>query len=229
MESFSVSWFLTPLFVIIARVMRTHSRIIIGHHLVLHGYGHWLPNDPRGSGSTEIRQEKLADLGPVHFGRKRQQPPRAELREFGRVAEPLLDCPLLWFDVAKRQALAESIEHAVRCGGYTVWACAVMRNHIHLCVRRHRDDAKTMWDKFADQTAAKLRLFANIPARHPIWSQRPYKVFLYTPADVRRVVAYIERNPAKDGLPPQSFSFITPYDGWPHNTPCRPNYGLNRR
>ena len=50
--------------------MRTHSKIIIGHHLILHGYRHWLPNDPRGSGSIEIRDEKLSDLGPVHTGRK---------------------------------------------------------------------------------------------------------------------------------------------------------------
>jgi REP element-mobilizing transposase RayT len=198
--------------------MRTHQRIIIGHHLILHGYGHWLPNDPRGSGSTGIRDEKLEDLGPVHTGRKKQQPPHEKLREFRRAAEPLLDFELLWFDDAKRQALAESIEETIRSNGYTVWACAVMRNHIHLCVRRHRDDAKTIWGKFAEQTIAGLRLFANVPPLHPIWSQRPYKVFLYTPDDVRRVVAYIENNPAKDGLAPQSYSFVTRYDGWPHKS-----------
>jgi len=54
--------------------MRTHSRIVIGHHLILHGYGHWLPNDPRGSGSEELRQDKLAGLGPIHLGRKKSQP-----------------------------------------------------------------------------------------------------------------------------------------------------------
>ena len=177
-----------------ARIMRTHSRIVIGHHLILHGYGHWLPNDPRGSGSTEIHQEKLADLGPVHFGRKKRQPARADLREFRRASEPLLDFSLLWFDDAKRQALAESISEVVSTRGYTVWACAVMRNHVHLCVRRHRDDAKTIWDKFAGHTSAGLRLFADVAAKHPVWSQRPYKVFLYTPDDVRRVVAYIENN-----------------------------------
>lgn len=202
--------------------MRTHNRIIIGHHLILHGYGHWLPNDPRGSGSTEVRDDKFSDLGPVHTGRKKQQPARSELREFRRTAEPLLDFPLLWFDDAKRQALGESIAQTVRDKGYTVWACAVMRNHIHLCVRRHRDDANVIWEKLAQETAVGLRLFADVPALHPIWSQRPYKVFLYTAADVRRVVAYIDNNPVKDGLAPQSFSFITNYDGWPHNAQRQP-------
>ncbi|HEY3967409.1 MAG TPA: hypothetical protein VGM05_22805 [Planctomycetaceae bacterium] len=199
--------------------MRTHSRIIIGHHLILHGYGHWLPNDPRGSGSDELRQEKLTDLGPIHFGRKSVQPPRHELREFHRTAAPRLDFPLVWFDDAKRQALGDSIAQTVRDQGYTVWACAVMRNHMHLCVRRHRDNARAMWDKFADSARSGLRLFASVSDAHPIWSLRPYKVFLYSPADVRRVVAYIEYNTAKDKLPVQSHPFVTTYDGWPHNPP----------
>ncbi|MBI3864453.1 MAG: hypothetical protein HY290_21435 [Planctomycetia bacterium] len=93
---------------------RTHSRIVIGHHQILHGYGHWLPNDPRGSGSQEIRDEKFADLGPVHFGRKQVQPSRQALREFRREAEPLLDFPLIWFDDAKRQALGDSIAQVIR-------------------------------------------------------------------------------------------------------------------
>ena len=50
---------------------RTHDRIIIAHHLVFYGYGHWVPDDIRGSGSTEIRSPKLEKLGLIHFGRKK--------------------------------------------------------------------------------------------------------------------------------------------------------------
>src|SRR5262245_13360115 len=185
--------------------MRTHSRIVIGRHLILHGYGHWLPNDPRGSGSHEVRQGKLMDLGPVHFGRKKVQPPRKELREFSREANERLDFAPLWFDGAKRQALEDSIAQVVRRKGYTVWSCAVLKNHLHLCVRRHRDDAKTMWEAFANVTCIGLHLFADVPDAHPVWSERPYKVFLYTPEDVRRVIAYIAVNPEKEGLEQQQW------------------------
>jgi len=195
--------------------MRTHSRITIGHHLILHGYGHWLPNDPRGSGSQEVRQDKLTSLGPVHFGRKRVQPPREALREFSKEAARKLDFAPLWFDDAKRQALGDSIEEVVGKKRYTVWAYAVLKNHVHLCVRRHRDDAKTIWAAFAKGTRAGLCLFANVPPAHPVWSERPYKVFLYTPDDVRRVVEYIEQNPIKEGLAQQCWPFVTRYDGWP--------------
>ena len=72
-----------------------------------------------------------------------------------------------------------------------------------------------MWHKLAEGTAARILTFASVPDGHPVWSARPYKVFLYSPADVRRIIDYIERNPVKEGLPPQQWPFVTPYDGWP--------------
>ena len=55
-------------------------RTVIGHHLILTGYAHWLPNDVRGSGSDEVRGEELRPLGQIYYGRKEVQPPREELR-----------------------------------------------------------------------------------------------------------------------------------------------------
>ena len=72
-----------------------------------------------------------------------------------------------------------------------------------------------MWNKFAENTSKGLRLFATLQPNHPVWSTRPYKVFLYTSDDVRRVVAYINDNPRKDNLIAQEWPFVTLYDGWP--------------
>jgi hypothetical protein len=47
--------------------------IVIAHHLVWTLYGWWLPNDPRGSMSQSIRNDIIADLGKLHFGRKKVQ------------------------------------------------------------------------------------------------------------------------------------------------------------
>lgn len=192
------------------------SRVIIAHHLILHGYGHWLPNDPRGSWSRTVRKESLSDLGPVHFGRKSVQPPRGELREFYHDATPRLDFEQVWFDDAKRRAIGQAFEQVVAEQRYTVWACAILQNHAHLCVRRHRDDAQTIWKAFADSSQQTLRDMEDIDDNHPIWSNRPYKVFLSTSDDVRRVVAYIDNNPQKEQLPAQHWSFVKPYDNWPY-------------
>ncbi len=196
--------------------MRTHNQIVIAHHVILMGYGHWLPNDPRGSGSKDVRNEALEDLGEVHRGRKREQPSREELRQFYREAAPRLSHELLWFDAAKRQALGDACEKLVRMRPYTVWACAVMTNHIHLCVRRHRNSDEQIWDDFASATHEALIETCRVPHDHRVWSNRPYAVFLYTPDDVRSRITYIEENPAKSNLPPQSWRFVVPYDGWPH-------------
>jgi REP element-mobilizing transposase RayT len=198
------------------RIMRTHSRIVIGHHIILHGYGEWLPNDPRGSGSEELRQDKLADLGSIHRGRKRVQPSKQELRRFYQNANPRLDFPPLWFDNAKRQAISEAFANVAMTRRYTVWVCAVLCNHAHLVIRRHRDDALTIWRAFANTSRNSLRLFADVNPHHPVWSSRPYKVFLYTPEDVRRCIDYVQNNPEKENLPPQTVTFLKPYDGWPH-------------
>jgi hypothetical protein len=40
-------------------------------------------------------------------------------------------------------------------------------------------------------------------------------VFLNTPAEVRSRIAYVERNPVKDGLPPQKWPFVVEYNNWP--------------
>ncbi len=93
------------------------NRIIIAHHLVLMGYGHWFPNDIRGSGSDEIRKELIRELGEIYHGRKRVQPLKTELRDFHRRAEPLLKQPVLWFDERVGHCLTAShLPRARRCG-----------------------------------------------------------------------------------------------------------------
>jgi REP element-mobilizing transposase RayT len=114
-----------------------------------------------------------------------------------------------WIDEAKRQALAASIEEVVKQRAYTVWACAILANHIHLVVRRHRDDGITIWNAMADATRTRLRQFAEIGDAHPVWAARPYKVYLWSPQDVRMRVRYVERNPEKEGLPPKRYDFVT--------------------
>src|SRR5690606_29653707 len=80
----------------VANTPRPIRRHILASHLVLTGYGHWHPNDPRGSGSHEIRKTELRPLGRIHFGRKPVQPTKHALRSFHREVEPHLDHPVLW-------------------------------------------------------------------------------------------------------------------------------------
>lgn len=108
--------------------------------------------------------------------------------------------------------LAESItEHC-----YTVYACAVMPDHIHLVVRKHRHSAEEMMRNFKALSRKRLVADGFVGEQHPAWTAGDgWKTFLDHPDAVRRTIAYVENNPVKDGLPPQQWDFVTPYDNWP--------------
>ena len=186
-------------------------RAILASHLVLHGYGHWLSNDPRGSGSESIRKGELKRLGDIHPGRKRVQPPRTELKQFYRKAEKLLDHETVWFNETIRVVIASAIGNAARQFGYTVWALSICSNHAHAVVRTHRDRAEVVWQRFADASRDALRKAGLVAKDHPVWSHRPYKVFLRSAVDVNGRIDYVEDNPLKEGLPRQRWDCVTEY------------------
>jgi REP element-mobilizing transposase RayT len=186
-------------------------RVILASHLVIHGYGHWLSNDPRGSGSDSTRKDELKGLGDVHHGRKRLQPPRAELRAFYRKAEPLLDHPTIWFTDEMRAVISDAVARVAEERGYVIWAWSVCGNHAHGVVRSHRDRAEVIWEHLADASRDALRGAGPVPPDHPVWSHRPYKVFLYTVDDVKGRIGYVEDNPEKERLPRQHWAFVKQY------------------
>jgi REP element-mobilizing transposase RayT len=197
--------------------MPANRPAIIAHHIIWTLYGHWLSNDPRGSGSEGVRDPKFEPLGEAHFGRKpaRKQPSRDELKAFYRKATPLLEFPPFWIDEAKRQTIGGAIARVIAERNYTVYACAILSNHVHMVIRRHHDDALAMWRAIADAAALALREFPKVGPNHPVWAARPYKVFLRTPGEVRGRIDYVDCNPEKEGLPRQDFAFVRPYDNWP--------------
>jgi hypothetical protein len=202
---------------------------IIAHHLIHVLYGHWAVNDPRGSGSADFIDLKFAPLGPIHFGRKPggEQPSPEELRAFHEQHRELLNFPVFWIDDAMRAEIAAAIHDVIDVRGYTCYAGAICANHSHLIIRTHRDDALTMWHHVADGVRERLRLRFSPPRgvispHHPIISARPYKVFLHSPDEIRGRIAYVQGNPAKEGLRPQHWPFVVPYDNWPYHKRTSP-------
>jgi hypothetical protein len=126
--------------------------MVIAYHLIWTAYGTWLPNDLRGSGSRVVISKKLAALGPAHLGRKRVQPPRNEVRHFYAEAEPMLAHPVIRFDATQRMAIGATLAEAVDSTPYTCWACAVMPDHVHVVIRKHRHRAEEMVERLQEAT-----------------------------------------------------------------------------
>lgn len=190
--------------------------LVIAYHLIWTAYGWWLPNDPRGSGSEAIACDVIGDLGELHFGRKQLQPNGKIVRDFYEHAANVLKFPLLLFDEAARTMIAEAFAEIVDECRYTCYACAIMPDHIHILIRKHRDSAEEMAKKL--KNASRLRLSKNgiRDGDHPTWTGgHGWTVFLDHPKEIHRTIPYIEKNPEKIGLPKQIWPFVKQYDNWP--------------
>jgi REP element-mobilizing transposase RayT len=188
--------------------------MIVGYHLIWTAYGSWLPNDPRGSSSHEIRCAEIVGLGELHHGRKKVQPAAGDIRAFYEAARQLLKHELLKFSSDEIQVIAKEFANVIRQQTYTCYSCAIMPDHVHMLIRKHRDNAEKMIEHFQDASREALIASAHRPADHPVWGGPGWKVYLETRGDFERVIRYINDNPIKAGRHRQIWDFVTPYDGW---------------
>lgn len=198
--------------------------IVIAHHLVWTAYGWWLPNDPRGSSSRTIATGVLKMLGALHEGRRAVQPASADIRRFYEAAGAFLKDELRTFDGPARNTIAAALSEVIATRRYTCYACAIMPDHVHLVIRRHRDAAEAMIGQLQAASARRLREAASgWDASHPVWGGPGWKVFLEHPDDVARTIGYVDANPDGLRLPRQRWPFVTPYDRWPLHPGHSPN------
>jgi REP element-mobilizing transposase RayT len=175
--------------------------MVAAYHLLWTIYGYWLPNDPRGSMSSLIRDNQIAQLGPSHFERKTVQPAKNEMRAFRDQSAKVLKHELRDLSPNEVTRVATSLGDEIRERGYTCYACAIMPDHVHLLIRKHRHTAETM---VAELQRASRMAVLDVGERlleHPVWGGPGWKVFLRTRDDIERVVRYIARNPEKAKLP----------------------------
>ena len=174
-----------------------------------------MPNDPRGSSSHAIRCDVIGELGELHHGRKRVQSASGEIREFYREAAKRLKHQLLMFDERDRREIAAAVEDIITNEHYTCWACAIMPDHVHLLIRKHKHTAEEMIAHFQHTSRLRLRARDRRNPNHPRGGGAGWNVLLAHPHEVRRTIGYIEENPMKIGLPRQRWEYICDYDGWP--------------
>jgi REP element-mobilizing transposase RayT len=169
--------------------------MIAGYHLVWTAYGWWLPNDPRGSSSHTIHCADIAELGALHHGRKKIQPAGRVIRDFYEAAKGSLRHELRPFDEREIDVIGRAFGDVIRRRTYTCYACAVMPDHVHLLIRKHRDDAETMIEELQAASRDAIHEMKRFDREHPIWGGPGWKVFLETTEEMRRVVRYVEENP----------------------------------
>ena len=203
--------------------------LVIAHHLIWTAYGWWLPNDPRGSTSRTIASDVIAQLGELHYGRRAVQPPSAAIREFYQRAEGVLKFPLIEFGQDEFAAIARGLGDAIGSHRYTCYACAILPDHVHVLIRKHKHPGEDMIENLQCASRFRLRECGLLPGDHPVWAGPGWKVFLDHPSAVRRTIRYISGNPDKHRLPRQHWPFVSEYDDWPLHPGHNPDSPYARR
>jgi REP element-mobilizing transposase RayT len=176
-------------------------------------YGFWLPNDPRGSWSDFVGSWNLFRLGKAtkteertsvayadHDHRKRQQ------------AKLNLKFPTVYFSKSQIYAVAQGINQARQEADYGIYACAILPDHVHLIVGRHDREVERIIPHLkakATQVLVKNNLWPE--KEQPVWAKGWWKVFLNKSEEMSHAIEYVEKNPEKEGMEPQHWPFVVPY------------------
>src|SRR5690242_5405639 len=111
---------------------------IIAHHIIFTTYGFWLPNDPRGSWSDYIREWEIFQHGVATKTTERRSlasDPHDRAKRFE--AKQSLRYDPVRFTGLQARAVIRGFSRAVEESKYEVFACTVMRNHVHCVVGKH--------------------------------------------------------------------------------------------
>jgi len=131
-----------------------------------------------------------------------------------------LKYPPVRFTKTQVDAIAEGFSQTAVQLPLTVFACAILPEHVHLVTAAHARDPDVLigFLKRAgtrELTSRGLHSLAGFrDARGRVaspWAEEGWAVFLDTVEQMREAIEYVERNPEKEGLPPQQWSFVVPF------------------
>ncbi len=193
--------------------------MVIASHVILSAYGFWLPNDPRGSWSEFVGAwELFRAAGRATKTDSRRSVAGASHNRTARLAaKASLKYPPVSFDEQQRATVGAGFGRFCASRGLVMLACAVLPEHVHLVMTRHRyavEQAATLLKGAASRALeeAGIHPLARFPRRHgrlaTCWSRGEWKVFLTEAEHVARAVEYVEQNPIKEGLPQQRWPFV---------------------
>jgi REP element-mobilizing transposase RayT len=188
--------------------------MLLGFHAIFSMYGFWLPNDPRGSGSDYIAVWELFRYGPATKTNSSRSVAAVPHDHALRLAakEELTYPPV---QITGRQALfvAQGFRTACEEGEYSVHACAILPDHVHMVIGPHRRGIRVIVGHLKSKATRNLKLEnAWHDDNRPIWGEHGWNVALRSRHAVERAIRYVERNPLKEGKKQQTWSFVTPFD-----------------
>ena len=196
--------------------------MVLASHVVLGLYGFWLPNDERGSWSDFVGSWELLRFGKATTVSVRhslaRRPFDPDKREAARAA---LKYPPVTLTGIQARAIGRGFTEYAADAGLAIYACAILPQHVHLILARHRLDVEQLVNQLKGAATRRLIEEGVHPfAPHQSDMHRPpkvfarglWKVFLDSAADIERAIRYVENNPLREGLPRERWPFVRRYE-----------------
>src|SRR5437762_1899014 len=112
--------------------------MVIAYHAIFAAYGFWLPNEERGSWSTEVWAPHLREFGPATKTTERKSLAyRPFDRKRRREAQQSLKYPVVNFTGEQARAVARGVGDIIEKLRIPLYAFVIMPNHAHLVSPRH--------------------------------------------------------------------------------------------
>jgi REP element-mobilizing transposase RayT len=195
--------------------------MVIAYHVIFGAYGFWLPNDPRGSWSTEVWAHHLQAFGGATKVETRQSlASRGHDRSLRLEAKQNLQYPAVHFTPVQTRVVGDGFAQAVADLDLDVYACSIMPDHVHLVTGRYRNDVeyvagflkRAATRRLNDEQANPLQGCRQANGRTPSpWVVGGWFVYLNSPSEIHGRIRYVQDNPIKAGLPPQRWDFVRAY------------------
>ncbi|HZU34622.1 MAG TPA: hypothetical protein VFA18_01865 [Gemmataceae bacterium] len=196
--------------------------MIHGYHVIWGTYGFWLPNDPRGSWSDFVASWELARFGQAIKSQERLAIDDTLWARWRAEAQQALKYPAVVLNGRQARSVGTGFANGVRKSRYTIWACSVLPQHVHLVIARHSYKVETIANLLKGEATKELKKsslhpqasFVEPDGKLPsMWAEGQWKVFLDSEEAIEAAIGYVEENPVKEGKPPQKWSFVTPFGG----------------
>src|SRR5262249_24617532 len=173
--------------------------MMLGYHAIFGAYGFWLPNDPRGSWSEFVGSWELFRYGPATTTTEtRSLAYRPHDHSQRLAAKQALAYPPVQFSGLQARAVARGFADYAKRAALTVWASAILPDHVPLVVGPFR--LKIEQTVIQLKGAATRQLLEE--GIHPFGDHRlpngrlpkcfargEWKVFLDCDKDIRRSIA----------------------------------------
>ena len=197
-------------------------RVIHGYHLIFGTYGFWLPNDPRGAWSDYVYAWELAKFGKATKSLERVDVAPAEYAVWRAEAQRALAYPPVSLDGKQAKAVGEAFSTFCAKNRLGIWACSILPEHVHLVLGRHRYKMEIVANLL--KGAATKRLVEN--GLHPMaayretegrlpkmWAKNQWISYLDSEHSIEQAIAYVERNPTREGMRLQKWTCVMPFTG----------------